>query len=103
MNNFISELTEYARKTSKNTDTDADEDDKENGVGMVSDCLERIERRESAELVQLVTTAISQHKLCNCCKARKKMKGNDAHLRVENLTDELLRRTGMCGSDYEKE
>ncbi len=77
----------------------ADTDDKENGNA--TDSLERVERRESAELVQLVTTAIRQHKLCNCCKARKKMKGNDAHLRVGNLTDEFLKRTGMSGRDYE--
>jgi len=43
---------------------------------------EREERRESAELVQLVTSAIQQHKLCSLCKARKNRKGFDAHLTI---------------------
>lgn len=85
--------------TTAGNDNDIDKDD----LSMLS--TEQMERRESAELVQLVTAAISQHKLCNHCKARKKMKGNDIHLRVGNLTDDYLtmRNLGFIDGDDDDE
>jgi len=55
------------------------------------DGCEKEERRESEELVELVTSAIQQHKLCKFCKARKSLKGYDAHLKGGDLTDHFLR------------
>lgn len=61
------------------------------------DPLERVEREESQALVDIVTSAIQQHKLCRLCKARKQNKlSADAHLQVPNMTDALLARQELA-------
>lgn len=65
---------------------------------LLGGALEDEERRESEALVDLVSTAIQQHKLCRLCKARKQSKASkDAHLHVENLTDRLLAKQKSMG------
>jgi hypothetical protein len=55
--------------------------------------LESLERQESEQLVEIVTAGIQAHKLCQLCKAKKQnIPTADAHLRVSNLTDDLLDR-----------
>lgn len=68
--------------------------------GLLGDdtALQGVEREESQELVELVSNAIQQHKLCRLCKARKQNEAaKDAHLHVENLTDQLLARQNRLG------
>jgi hypothetical protein len=55
--------------------------------------LERLERQESEQLVEIVTCGIRNHKLCRLCKAKKQNNPTaDAHLHGSNLTDDLLER-----------
>jgi hypothetical protein len=60
-----------------------------------STAVEEVEREESLELVQHVTTCIQQHKLCRYCKVRKqKTQLADLHLKIPNYTDEMAQRLG---------
>jgi hypothetical protein len=52
--------------------------------------VEEEERKESQELVELVTEAIRTHKLCSICKASKQHKKDTTHLKEENFTDAML-------------
>jgi hypothetical protein len=61
--------------------------------------LERLEREESEQLMEIVTSGIQEHKLCQLCKAKKQNNtAADAHLGLSNMTDELLKRFG-CFDD----
>jgi hypothetical protein len=57
------------------------------GKGM----LEKAERRESAELVELVADAIKNHVRCKLCKRQKATRVNPNATMFENMTDELLK------------
>jgi len=85
MNMISSSILSAIGDSDDDDDVDGDDDDDLNGC-------EREERRESGVLVQLVTAAIRQHKLCKLCKARKNRIGYDGHLMVDdNMTDEFLK------------
>ena len=53
--------------------------------------LEKVERKESAELVELVADAIKNHVRCKLCKRQKATRVNPNANMVGNMTDELLK------------
>jgi hypothetical protein len=57
--------------------------------------IERLERQESEQLVEIVTKGIQEHKLCQICKAKKQNnRAADAHLHLSNFTDQLFKHQG---------
>jgi hypothetical protein len=54
--------------------------------------LEKMERRESEKLVEIVTDSIKNHVMCRVCKRQKATRVNPNDVRSENATDALLRR-----------